>query len=456
MSALVVNGFPHNNNTGFQIGLIIAWQRNNNGSATDVILTGTYTGTPPTTVEAQLNAGAFAALTSETISGGVWSGTLAAIAAGEYTLNLRNSNDHTVTATATLSVGDFYLILGDSIAYGDFISGFLAAATTPIARYVHNASYWLDSGGADGVSAAGWWPILNGLLAQDQGVPIGYINGSVEGTHYYAWHPAGSTYVASAVAAVVGTFLNRVRFVCWHLGANDVGNTFVPQTRADILSQLAMDVVAINAGLPGSAPIHLFAVVGQCPSSQNDLRSDEDQVRLGTLDGVRGAFASVGPVLIDETYPNNGPHPANANAQEIADRWWMSLSAQVYGTTVGRGPRVVGVWSPTSTTFSVRFDRPLGNALTTAVGGFRVTDGGTPLTISSAVVDSTVSVLITTSTSPVGVVAVSFASDNDAAGATVPTSAGITTPDSRTVYLPAEPAIQLPITSPPVRLPFAF
>jgi archaellum component FlaF (FlaF/FlaG flagellin family) len=72
--------------------------------ASSCIVTGTYTGTPPTGIEIQHNAGSWIALTGATISGGAWSGYANGITPATGTLKARYSNSTSVESSGITGV----------------------------------------------------------------------------------------------------------------------------------------------------------------------------------------------------------------------------------------------------------------------------------------------------------------------------------------------------------------
>jgi hypothetical protein len=423
-----------NNYTNYDTGgKIVSWQRNNDGSATDVILSGTYATTTPVSVEAQLNGGAFTTLSAQTIGGGTWVGTLPAVTAGSPTLVVRMSNDHAQTDTAELMLGDFYLLMGDSIAVGQNITGQVSTTASPFNRYSHNGFEWVR---ADLTAGDGFWPILAGLLAADQGVPVGYMNVASSGTHTGQWE--SGTLPDAGTTAINSAFLNRVRFVLWQLGTNDVisgGN----QTRSAVAASLAAATAYVNSHIPlGTDTIHLHGMFGNCPSSTGTLRTVEDQVRAGILDACVAGTTHIGGNLIDIP-ESDGTHPDNASAHTLAQRWWCAISNAVYGHADRGYPRVSNVYQATSNHIVVAFEQLLwANVMDTAC--WIVTDNGTPIAVDF--VDNgpgDYEVTLTLHSAATGAVVVSMASGNDATNKVLPIRYAITTPDGGSIYLSPMP-----------------
>jgi hypothetical protein len=144
----------------------------------------------------------------------------------------------------------------------------------------------------------------------------------------------------------------------------------------------------------------------------------------------------------------DGTHPDNSEADRLAQRWWAAISGGVYGNSPRRGPRITNVYMKTSTLAVITFDQDLwANSPTTTA--FRVTDGGTPITVDFADLgpgDNQVQLTLHSAVS--GAVLVSIASGNDATGSTLPIIPAIIVPGGSQLFLPAEPeADRAPQTS---------
>jgi hypothetical protein len=411
-------------------GTILMRQRTIGAMTTDVPLSGTYTGADPSGVDAKQGGGAYVALSSFTASSGVWTGTLDNVLPDDITLTVRNADDHAITAVTQLVLGDLFLICGDSIAAGQEITGQTSSATPFYTR-------GLAGGGLDVwyrmdlTSPPGYYPLLGTLLTTDQQVPVGFLQAGVGGTQTSSWE--SGAYPNAAAAQLTSGVVDSVCAVLWHIGSNNCALANTPQTRAAVAASLATCVSYLNGQL-GFSPVHLFALFGEVTAA--DLRSDIDQVRLGVLDAVTAHTGVLGPNLIDQAYTDH-IHPDNADAQQIADRQWAALTNGIYSGAIPAAPQIVGATTATDgSTVTLTLAPALSNSAASSVGGFRVTDNGTPATISTSVVTNSTHITITPSSALSGPVLVSFGSNNDAAGATVGTGATVTTPDSRSIHLP--------------------
>jgi hypothetical protein len=426
-----------NSKTKFEGGTILVYQRALSNS-TNVALTGTYSGGTPTHIEWSWKGGAFTTISTESISAGVWSGTLPTLAGDEGTLILRWSNDHTVTVTTWLALGDYALVLGDSLAAGQNISGQAASATPKKTRYNHSSvtHEWVEE---DSTTDVGPWGLLGTQITSQQSVPFGHLNVGASGSALHHWRH-GQTDFDAAMTAFTDYGLNAVRYVLIHLGTNDAINDST-DTPTSIRTQMEATVADLNSFLPGGPATYVWAPIAEIPSSVGVLRTERDAVTQGLLDAVSLGDFTIGANLCELSF-SDSTHPDNIHAAADAQRWFFAVSDASYGTTFGRGPRVLTAGlDATKKIITIGYDRDLGNTISTSVGGFLVTDGGTPVTISTSVVTAIRTVTLTLPVAIVGVCQVSFSSGNDAVGQTVPTSTAMSLPAGGTATIPAEPFI---------------
>jgi hypothetical protein len=434
-------------NTDFDTSApVVARQRSTSATNTDIFMSGGSTGTTATHIEGQLNGGAFVQLTGETISSSAWSGTLGSVPKGEYSLVLRKTNATGDSVTAILLVGDVGLGVGDSVSVGANLSGTLSSGINHSWCWHPSNSTWFRF---DIHSDAGCYPLLLTQLAADQACPQMFIYGGASGSHLSAW--VSGTFPDSAISTTAASLVNALRYHLWFVATNDVitGGGSPGQQRATIAGYCATAKAYLASGLSTAgvtpASVNVFYMIGECPSSQFDLRHDIDQVRLGIVDAVAAGTGSLGGVMFDLDYPDDTHPSGSTQAQQFADRNWMALKDAAYTGSLGRGPRVTTVTKNAGlTTFIVTFDQNITTATgSSTVSGFRVLNGdGSAATITSQTVTSARSVTLTVSPAATGTPTVSWASGNDAVAANIVMSALISLPDTTTAARPAEPFIE--------------
>lgn len=425
-----------NTNTKYEGGTILVYQRDTD-NVTDVAVSGTYTGGTPTHIEFSWKGSGYVTVSSELIAGGNWSGVLLAQNGDEGTLNLRWANDTATSVSTYFALGDYFLVIGDSIAVGAHVNGALSSATPKHTRYAFAPpTKWVEwdstSAGPDG----GSWPYLGTEITASQSVPCGFVVAASSGTNFGHWvHGQASTFDA-AMTDVTTWGLTRVRGVLLHLGANNAklsGNTAANAKTA--IQQTCSD---LNTYLPGGPAPIFWAPIGPVDSSAGTLRTEMDAVRQGLINAVAEGSCYFGPWLHDETYPDT-LHPTITNAPEVGGRWWLAVADTLYGAVNGRGPRLTSLTTNGAKTTDVfAFDKTLANSVSSSTIGFRVKDDASALTNSSQTTSAPNAMTVVTSTGATGTITGSFGSGNDAIGSSAPKGATETLPSGASVQRVAE------------------
>ena len=166
-------------------------------AGTAFAVSGTYTGTAPTSLNIEIDGTGFFPLPGTTISGGTWSGTITIASVGSHTLTVQESPATSVTATtAAFSVGQITInpvatqITGTAITVSGTYSGVTPAGLT----------YSLDGGLLVAFSSP---TIGGGVWSATTTAGV-----STAGTHTIAVAESPATYVFTPTAnftAVVGT-----------------------------------------------------------------------------------------------------------------------------------------------------------------------------------------------------------------------------------------------------------
>ncbi len=429
-------------------GTLLPYQRDVSNS-TNVVLSGGYAGGgTPSAIEVSWKSASFVSLTSMTISGGNWTGTFAAQAGDEGTLNLRWTNDTAATATTYFALGDAFLIIGDSIAVGNHVNFLLSSATPKHTRYIFfsgSPPQWVDWDSTSDGPDSGSWPLLGTEITANQSVPVFFLDFASSGTTFGNWvHGQVGTFDA-AMTNVGVAGLTKVRAVLLHLGVNQVhgsGNT--PAAIKAAVQQTCSD---LNTYLPGGAVPIIWAPVGPVDSSTGTLRTEADAVRLGMQQAVTAGYCYLGPYYEDLTFPDQ-LHPVNANAQDMAGRWWLAISDTLYGTSNGHGPRLSSTFcNAAQTQFTVKSDKTL------SVGTLGISvwngDGSQATVTSQTQAGNTVTAMV--SPAATGAPTISFASGNDAIGAGAIKGTTEALPSGASVQRPIEIFLNQPMGTAPAQ-----
>jgi hypothetical protein len=405
-------------------------------SEADIAVSGWYGTGTPTAIEYQLDGGSWAMLDASP-SSGFFSGVINNIAAGDHTISVRWSNNTSKTASVeNVRVGDVFGWIGQSNAAGRFTNG--QAYTGAF------GSYSFDQGGVFRPIESNYkesdettfsvLPLLASLIEADQEVPLLFIDigESASGLLNGEWEQAGGEYTefinAFRASGAVG-----IRAICWYQGERDAA---VGETQADYQTAESLMIDTMQADLVTTADLisaNIALYVGE-PDA------DINAIRLAKINRwVNDADIHPGPTGHDQNFGDGLHWRTDAEALTLAGRWWRTISAALYGgTEAARGPQFVSAIR-SGVVVTVTFTGGEGNLQSqTDPTGFKFTDNGTPITINSSSANGTNAVDLVLNGTPSGTELISFASGNDAVGATLS--------DSGTYPLPPEPFVDEVVT----------
>lgn len=323
------------------------YQRSGSGLA--IAMSGTYSGTLPTSIEYQLYAEdgttvlkPWVAVTGATIGSGAWSGTPSVPQGGMYRRQVRTKNGTSVIATGPVEtelfgVGDLFAVVGSSSAAKRFDSTSGSGFTPRADVRAYRSGAWVKFG-TQGCAIAE----ANGFSAQS-GVPVGMLDLGVGGTTLTNWLTTTSSYWTSfkeTVTAVGGKLAGAMSFI----GSNDAANGTVV-SRASHANNLRVFFENIRGytaqpNLPILASGFNRRTTAELTDEQanfvrmaeNDVGDDANVTHVQTLDF--GMHAS------DGTHLTSGPTGFPASATRNVYVW----GRRMYGDGVyARGPRITEI-----------------------------------------------------------------------------------------------------------------
>lgn len=419
------------------------YQRDGSGVA-DLPVSGTYDARGATTtaaIEARFNGGAWRVIDPAPASG-LFRGTLPAQTAGQGALEVRFANSPDVTARVPrVGIGDVMVGAGDSRAAGRGTRAQISTHRSLVAtRY---AGDW-DAGDDRGPSAGTIYPLVATLHMARHGVPLATITTGVGSTdlagHRTEWDPDGDASAYDAmVAAVAASGVNAVRWVHFMGGPNAIVSPRTP-TQQEIEAALRRFVARVSVDLPG-APAVVVDVFGECGTgAPPDRRRAQDNYRQAVIALANEGVLRLGAVLVGQDYADDVHPQSDAELRVGAGRAWAAFHDAISGGDQGRGPRLLSAaLDGTASRITVDVDRDL--AAGTAFGGFRVEEDGEAVPASAMRRSARrIRVALDRAVRDDSRVTVAFASNDDAAGATVPASRSVALPDGSSVMLPMEPA----------------
>jgi hypothetical protein len=313
-------------------------------SGATVPVSGSISGTAPTSIEAQLYAAngttvlrAYAAINAS-IGSGSYTGSINVPAGGPYRISVRSKNGSTVLAESTISsaqfsVGDVYAIIGSSsasrLSTADSGTGFTPSANTSI---MTGTSYTWSP-----FTSVGAATLMASLLASRSGKPIGLINYGESGTNLLNWINQSGTQWQRFLTALNAAG-GKLKGIYITVGSNDAGNNSITSRASHLANmQTLVNNVRSVTGQP-NLPV-LWSGSNRRPPlnavQANRLRMAENDI---------GDYPNVSHVQTlqfevdssDNVHLSSGPlgYPASVRIASYV------LGERVYGGVYRRGPRI--------------------------------------------------------------------------------------------------------------------
>jgi hypothetical protein len=367
-------GFPSN---------YTAFQRDND-TAGELKICGNYTG-DATSIEANTGSG-WQALYSGTVPNPFC--TFMNQSMGAFNLSIRANQDNSTMKTAYfLTVGDVFLIVGQSNAAGGSpnYTSVNASNPYPSSQFKYSTEVWtapmLQScyGGGNP-----WWGMVN-KVSQNQSIPVSLICMAVSGSAISCWQ--------NISAVDNNTMLNGA---CWRVMLGNVtkatngtmkvksvlffqGESGYPTNYPQNLTAAVNDILSITN--PVSSKKLLMGQVSVC--WQNVNNADIDIIRRVQRDAyLNNSSIGAGAVSyhIPKTDGLNCHYYATSEIAALSDQWAHSVLGEVYGAGDGRGaqPISAAISGGDTSLLNITFDKPIGimdylnNKSSARAYGFRV------------------------------------------------------------------------------------
>ena len=350
--------------------------------------------TEPCRVEARFNGGPWQPLGAATEEG-EFSGTIVGHT-GQGRLEVRSaSHPDAVTSVEPVSVGDLFLVTGQSNADGRGSVNVTLADTNPFVGVKYRGDTWSrgDDPSDNSGKHASPWPIVLDTLIPEQKIPIGFVQAAVGSTVVRQWRKEGQLYKRAMTLLHKATDgAMAVKAVLYYQGENDITHHNKLSVLGDY-NQYKTHLTAMVADFHNdlNAPV----LVGQI----TNLLSNRDR-----NDGVRRAqqeiwaespHARPGAVTYD-IRPTDGVHYRDAvNMRVFADRWIYAIRNALYSHSSQQPPHLIAVECTSDTDLQLIYDGPLSvsdwrGKPSDRPAGFRVVAGDISLNdkdINSASVD---------------------------------------------------------------------
>lgn len=390
----------------------------NSGVASRTV-SGTYSGSP-TNIEYRLvDHGTDTAVTGhdwQTLeaspTGDTFSASVTGIPAGGwYNVDVRFSNDTGTVANGAnrLGVGIRVAIIGQSNGSNWFDEGANPGATANDVLRMFNASGWATIGAnADGAKSFGN-SLITGLTTA---IPVALLDYAVSATALRSEADSGAGYWLDATAnepydlftdGAVTDLGGECEFVVWIQGERDARSDLV--TEAEYESSLTTFISNVRSDLTNrSGQTNLPFIISRL--GRGTVAGDDDDDFQAIRNAQRSVADTVADVYFIEAYDldiPDGTHYSNAayitHGQRAAQAPLDILGEETYH----QGP-AISSWSRSGTSVTVNLTHRGGTDFTptTGITGFRFTDGGTPITINSAVRTNATTITLTLASTPSG------------------------------------------------------
>ena len=325
------------------------YQRNTKDNSGEISIVGNLNGMPTKKLEASFKGGPFVDIDID-VKTGTFSGVVKA-SMGQGTLVVRaKENPSAQTKVTPISIGDVFVIAGQSNAAGWSKSVFEPLASIPFAP-----SLWKSNTGL------GWevlkhptsrsgkgspWPLVMSYLSIDQNVPVGIITCAHGGAWIKMWEKRSPKYghykhMARAVKLSTNGSM-KVRALLWfqgeadcnvskkyaeisYAGDYDVYSAKLKELAADMHEDFNLETVYV--GSIGSVPDH------------GSSRRSMYEIRRSIQDSWDDPNISPGPITYDILLATDPVHfDSPKEIIPFAKRWAAAINQYTYGTGIGRGP----------------------------------------------------------------------------------------------------------------------
>lgn len=390
------------------------------GDTGPISISGFYTGSPPA-IEARFNGGAWTTIaTLPTPSVGIYAGVLSGQPAGQGTLEVRHSDDGTVTASvAYVGIGDVFVVAGQSnaVGYGSTLNDY-SHATLKAAMFRQD-NVWAElADPTDTESNTGSaWPLLATAIMAATNYPVAFVTTAQSGKGLLngSWYPGGSNY-NNCVNTIAAAGVNGILAFLWYQGEQDI-NEAQPESAYESAMIRMVDSLQSDTGF--IRPL-VQAQIGY-KTTNGSTAAEIDPIRKAQSD----LWAMSGDILFGPITYDIGPHTdgvhigsggADADMAVLAARWFDAIEYHFWGGSAGPPTRAIRAkFGATRETIAVKFAAHLTGG---EASGWSVSDSGGAVAISD--IDITADVVTLEMANPcAGETTIKFASGNTAVGSTL-------------------------------------
>lgn len=392
------------------------------GTTGMISVSGTYTGTP-TTIEARLVldgtntpvSGFDWSVKDAAPSGSAYSFSFASVPQGGwYNVQVRHSNDTAVNSTSgKVGVGALFVVDGQSNAWLWFsptaFAGDSALTPNSLLRIAGKQPTAWDVPATATMNAA---IACGNAMASALSIPVGLIDGTWDGSgltvsgnsgQWISGGAAGNAYTSSAAAVAAET--TAIEGNVWIQGEADAGSSV---TQSDYYTALGQMIALRRTDVGNASLPYVVATLARDTSgTSTDAKRQNINLALAQKCGDANIYRVE---RYDLPLHSDGIHHTASGFTTLGNRVARALLKAIGSVSTYRGPRIASVSKVNSTTFDVNLTHDNGSDFTpaSAITGWRVTDGGTPVTVSTAVRQSASKVRLVLASAPTALPVVQY------------------------------------------------
>lgn len=352
----------------------------------DIVIEGYYTGAP-SAIEARWNGGPWTTIDASP-SNEQFSGTLSGQSTGQGALEVRAVGSGTSETVQYVGIGDVYAVAGQSNASGYSLPIQSSASNGLVAGQYSNGDVWTELAAntdsnyqqRDTVSSeaatGAVWDVVGTHIMESENIPVAFIPTSLGGSNITQWEPndARTTLYGSMERRI--NEAGGVKAVLWWQGASNVLDGTSKSDYKQMLNDLA-DAIRTDFDAP-----MVITMTGEYQYGNATWQENIDIIRQAQYESwEESANTLPGATTYDVDFGDEGGDGAHyrseSDVRTLAERWWLAIEDNFYGSVVARGPIMTELEQTTDgTQILINYDKDLGGAIGTTydVTAFTVRD----------------------------------------------------------------------------------
>ncbi|MCK5018950.1 MAG: hypothetical protein KAS32_17960, partial [Candidatus Peribacteraceae bacterium] len=349
------------------------------------------------------------------------------VSIGQGDLDIRVCGESNITTIENISVGDLYLIAGQSNAVGGGINNQIINDSniyTPM-MYSISDTWTVLKDPVGGWLGSVWVPLANTII-KETSIPIAFIPTAVSASVISEWNKGDPNYnnmISQTHEATNNTDL--IKALLWYQGEGDASvNSGVQGEYTPYYTQLGQFSTDVMNDI--NAERVLVGQIGETGESWSIDRSGADNIRKAQQDlWDNYDNISYGCITYDINLTVDRLHfKTDIELGNFSNRWWAGLDYHIYSNTDGRAAKVLNISRSESNKIVIAMNKSIKPSNVTGnLKGFKIYNGTDDLTDSDITNASVVngSYIELTLSSTIGTGAkLNYSSYNDANDVIIP------------------------------------